>query len=212
MLLTLTNLRIPIAVNKTQGPCTSLEFMGIPPDSTRMEARLPRREVSRIQTSLIFFKSRKSYTLKELQVLMGTLKFACSQCGTPPPPPPTRRPFLQRMIELTRKVSQPYHHIKLSSGFFKDLRMWQDLVSSWNGASLFFYQMFGLTQIHFTCVPIPLVLWVLAVGIFGSQWFKGRWRAHQQLGKPGLSIAWQELSALVVACHLWGSFFQNKLS
>ena len=33
---------------------------------------------------------------------------------------PPGRPFLQRMIELTRKVAKPHHHIKLSKGFFKD--------------------------------------------------------------------------------------------
>ena len=27
---------------------------------------------------------------------------------------------------------------------------------------------------------------------------------------PGISIAWQELFALVVACHLWGSTFSKK--
>ena len=62
MFLTLTNLGIPIAVNKTQGPCTSLEFMGITFDSARMEAD----KVSRIQTSVTSFKSRKSCTLKEM--------------------------------------------------------------------------------------------------------------------------------------------------
>lgn len=72
-----------------------------------------------------------------------------------------------------------------------------------------FYPLFGLTQILFTSIPMPLVLWVFG-GIFGFQWFQGRWRAHQRLGKPGLSISWQELFALVVAYHLWGSLFQNK--
>ena len=41
MLLTFKNLGIPIAADKTQGPCTVLEFMGIILDSERMEARLP---------------------------------------------------------------------------------------------------------------------------------------------------------------------------
>ena len=41
------------------------------------------------------------------------------------------------MIELNRNVFQPHYHIKLSSGFFKDLDMWQEFVSGWNGTSFF---------------------------------------------------------------------------
>lgn len=38
----------------------------------------------------------------------------------------------------------------------------------------------------------------------------GGWQPHQQLGQPSISIAWQELFALVVACDLWGEVFSNK--
>ena len=130
MLLTFRNLHIPIAGDKTQGPCTALEFMGIILDSEKMEARLPPDKVERIRTSLANFQRRKSCTLKELQSLIGTLNFACKVI-------PPGRPFLQRMIALTRKVSKAHHHISLSSGFFKDLHMWKEFLSEWNGASFF---------------------------------------------------------------------------
>lgn len=201
MLLTFRNLGIPIAVDKTQGPCTSLEFMGIILDSARLEARLPPDKVERIQTSLSLFESRKSCTLKELQALIGTLNFACRVV-------PPGRPFLQRMIELTRRVSQPHHHIKLSSGFFKDLSMWQDFISNWNGASFFLSTSWvNSDSLHLHTDASGSLGFG---GIFGSQWFHGQWRAHQKLGQPGISIAWQELFALVVACHLWGETFRNK--
>ena len=41
------------------------------------------------------------------------------------------------MIQLTRNVSLPHHRIKLSQGFFKDLRMWEDFICNWNGAGFF---------------------------------------------------------------------------
>lgn len=47
-------------------------------------------------------------------------------------------------------------------------------------------------------------------GILGRKWFQGRWETHQQLNAPGISIAWQELFALVVACHIWGDEFAHK--
>ena len=47
-------------------------------------------------------------------------------------------------------------------------------------------------------------------GILGNKWFQGRCKTQQQLNAPGVSIAWQELFALVVACHIWGDEFANK--
>ena len=43
-----------------------------------------------------------------------------------------------------------------------------------------------------------------------THWFQGSWEPHQKLGQQGISIAWQELFAFVVACHLWVNFFSNK--
>ena len=77
MLLTFKNLGVPTAPNKIGGPCTTLEFMGIILDTVRMEARLPVDKVERIRASLALLQKKKSYTLKELQSLIGTLDFAC---------------------------------------------------------------------------------------------------------------------------------------
>ena len=49
MLLTFTNLGVPIAANKTEGPSTTLEFMGVILDTVRMEARIPGDKVEHIQ-------------------------------------------------------------------------------------------------------------------------------------------------------------------
>lgn len=136
--------------------------------------------------------------LRELQAFFGTPNFACRVV-------PPGRPFLQRMIALTRKVSQSHNHIKLNSGVFKDLNIWQEFISGWNGVGFFL----PTTWVN----SDSLQLYTDASGsigfggIFATQWFQGQWRGHQHLWQPGISIAWQELFALVVACHLWGSTF-----
>ena len=66
MLLTSKNLGIPTAPHKTQGPSTTLEFMGIVLDSDRMEARLPPDKVQGLTSCFTEFKGRRSCTLKEL--------------------------------------------------------------------------------------------------------------------------------------------------
>ena len=201
MLLTFKNLGVPIAPNKTEGPCTTLEFMGIILDTVRMEARLPADKVERIEASLALFQTKKSCTLKELQSLIGTLNFACKVI-------PPGRPFLQRMIDLTRKVSQPHHHIKLGNGFSKDLAMWQQFIHTWNGAGFFLNTSWVDSDTLTLHTDASGTLGY--GGILGRKWFQGRWETHQQLSAPGISIAWQELFALVVACHIWGDEFAHK--
>ena len=40
-------------------------------------------------------------------------------------------------------------------------------------------------------------------GIYRNKWFQGKWKSHQLLDQPGVSIAWQELYAIVVACEIF---------
>ena len=47
-------------------------------------------------------------------------------------------------------------------------------------------------------------------GIHGTQWFQGKWLPHQSLTSKGISIAWQELYAIVVACAIWGPSWTRK--
>ena len=201
MMLTFKSLNIPVAPGKTQGPATVLEFMGIILDSVRMEARLPGDKIERLRVAFDIFQKRRSCTLKELQSLIGSLNFACKVI-------PPGRPYLQRMIELTRNVKQPHHHIKLSAGFFKDLEMWKQFIVNWNGASFFLSSAWEDSE----CLELHTdASGVLGYGgFFRGKWFQGKWEPHQQLGQPEISIAWQELFAIVVACHIWGESLQNK--
>ena len=117
MILTFKNLNIPISAAKTEGPSQIIQFMSIILDSGKMEGRLPEDKVERIKSALSTFQSQRSTTLQELQSLIGTLNFACKVI-------PPGRSFLQRIIHLTRKVKKPHHHIKLTTGFYKDIEMW----------------------------------------------------------------------------------------
>ena len=97
MLLTFTNIIIPIAASKTQGPVKVIEFMDIILDSVRMEARLPADKIERLRAAFDLFENKRASSLKELQSIIDTLNFASKVI-------PPGRPFLQRMIELTRNI------------------------------------------------------------------------------------------------------------
>ena len=201
MLLSFQALSIPLSPCKTQGPSTCLEFLGIVLDSLAMEARLPSDKIQRIMDELTQWRGRKSATLVELQSLIGTLNFACRVV-------PPGRAFLQRIINLTVGLKKAHHRTRLSKAFFDDLAMWEIFVRGWNGKSFFLNKAWETSfNLHlFTDASGSLGYG----GIYGSQWFQGTWLAHQTLSSPGVSIAWQELYAIVVACAIWGPRWTRK--
>ena len=86
-------------------------------DSIRLEACLPWDKIKHIREDLCRWECRKSCTLKELQS--------------------PDRPFLQRMIALTKELVKPHCHIRLNNGFREDFRMWKQLIDNWNGTNMF---------------------------------------------------------------------------
>ena len=58
-------------------------------------------------------------------------------------------------------------------------------------------------------ILMPLVPWGFG-GIFRNQWFQGKWLPHQTLDTKNISIDWQELYAIVVACYIWASVWAQK--
>ena len=196
------SLHAPLVASKTLGPSQVLEFMGIVLDTTCMEARLPEDKLTRTRDLLKSFRGRRSVRLVELQSLIGTLQFACKVVVP-------GRTFLQRIIHLTRGVPSRFHHIRLNKEFFKDLNMWQAFLTGWNGRSFF---------LDSTVTPSPeLELFTDAAstvgfgGYFNGKWFQGRWLPHMLLSREkGISIEWQELFPIVVACAIWYPHFTGK--
>ena len=202
LLCLFTELDVPIAPVKTFAPTQTLAFLGITLDSIHMLVLLPHEKLTQARTLLNNWRQRSSCQLRELQSLIGVLQFACRVIAP-------GRTFLRRMISLTCGVKQPYHFVRLNSGFYKDLAMWEVFLNYWNGISVFLES--GQT-------PSPsLHLYTDAAGSIGfggylaGQWFQGRWLPEQTINKTtGLSIVWQELFPIYLACRLWGAQWTAK--
>ena len=200
-----TELDIPVNPGKTFPPITSLEFMGVLLDSNKMEARLPLDKLTRIKEALHEWSREKSATLKELQSLIGSLQFAC-RFVVP------GRAFLQRIISLTKGISNSRWHIKLNTEFRKDVPMWLAFLEHWNGVSFFLEDIV-------LCSP-DLQLFTDASGLHGSlgyggylngQWLQSHWLPQNCLNPlTGISIDWQERFAIYITCFLWGPHWSGK--
>ena len=118
-------------------------------------------------------------------------------------------PFLQHKISLTWGLPNPSSFISLRKEFHKDLDMRAHFLASWNGVNLFlppFSPCYDLVS--------PVTDASRSIGyraFFHPHWFNGKWLPHQQLGSsPDISIAWQELFPIYLACAVWGPFWRNR--
>ena len=182
-----TELDVPIAPGKTFAPTTCLEFYGYSPGFQQNGSPPPLDKLTRTKEALQQWSNRKSATLKELQSLIGTLQFAC-RAVVP------GRAFLQRIISLTKGISNSRWHVRLDH---------------WNGASFFL----GDTVLSssdlqlFTDASGPLGYG----GYLNGQWFQSRWLPQHCINPAtGISIDWQELFAIYIACFIWGSQWSGK--
>ena len=81
-----------------------------------MECRLPQDKVEKIRNKLQEFQDKSKSSLKEHQSLIGLLNFACSVVVP-------GQAFLRRLINLTCKISNPFHSISLNREAQADIKM-----------------------------------------------------------------------------------------
>lgn len=186
----------PIAQHKTEGPTTSLTFLGIVIDTNLFQLRLPQEKVDRLKDMLLRWRSRKACTKKELESLLGHLSHAATVIRP-------GRIFLRNLFALLSRVSNPQHFIRLNMQSRTDLLWWGlVLIQHWNGFSFFpsptpAHQVFSDASGSFGCGAI-------IAGI--SSWFQLKWpTAWEDTG-----ITAKELVPIVVAAALWGRSWGGK--
>jgi hypothetical protein len=190
------DLNIPIKHSKTVYPSTTVELHGVEVDTSRMEMRLPQDKLDKAFDLLNGLKCRRSVTLRAFQSVLGFLNFACKVIAH-------GRPFLRRLIDLTLKVSNPSHHIRLTKEARLDIKAWLVFLEGYNGVSIFVDPFW--TASH----TVSLFSDASGLGfaaVFGSRFVQGYW--------PTLwshySIAVKELYPITLAVELWGSVLSNK--
>ena len=87
--------------------------------------------------------------------------------------------------------------------------MWKAFLSGWNGRSFF------LDSTVSTSPDLELYTDAASSvgfgGYFNDEWFQGKWLPNMHLSPTkGISIEWQELFPIVVACALWFPQFSGK--
>ena len=122
-------LGVPLALEKLEGPSTSLTFLGVILDTTRMEIRLPEDKLKRILGELSSWIGKKKATRRQILSLVGLLQHATKVVKY-------GRSFVARMYVKASTVRELDYFVRLDTGFRSDLLWWHTFMEHWNGLSL----------------------------------------------------------------------------
>lgn len=196
LLAVFERLRVPVAVEKLEGPACCITFLGIEIDTVAMVLRLPRTKLVELKSLVNEWMEKRSCVKRELQSLAGKLQHACKVVRP-------GRTFLRRMFELLRGVAKKRHFVRLNAAFRSDLRWWQLFLENWNGVSMLEnlsarepdQHVFSDAAGSFGCGAI-----------WGVSWFQFQW--PEAYGHH--SIAVKELLPIVMACAVWGKQWRKQ--
>lgn len=111
-------------------PATSIAFLSIVVDSTRLELRLPAEKITFIQHLLQLWVHRRLGRAREFESLVGHLAHAATviQQGWT---------FLQHLYDILYRASSPHHFVHLDAMAKADLLWWAYFLQRWNGTMFF---------------------------------------------------------------------------
>lgn len=108
---------IPLADDKTQGPVTSLIFLGLEIDTVQRCIRIPTSKILELKGLLKILIDRKKVKRKELESLVGKLNFFSKAVRG-------SRAFNRRFYDALIGVANPNFKIRISKAVREDILMW----------------------------------------------------------------------------------------
>ena len=198
-----SKLGVPIADDKTQGPCTCLSFLGLTINTISGMIQIPTDKVDRLIVLINHVIAAKKVTLKEMQSLVGMLAF-CARALT------SARAFNRRMYGSLSKATRPHHRIRVTKGIKEDLKVWLKFLTTFNGESYIQSSEWFSNK--------SLQLFTDSAGgatMGGAAYFAGKWsfiQWPQEWSLKGIlsDITFLELVPIFLAIYLWGSKLFKK--
>ena len=114
-------LGVPLAAEKTEGPCHEITYLGLVIDAVKREVRVPGDKINALRSKIQSFWGRNKLSLKEIQSLVGSLNFVCRAIAP-------GRALIRRLIGLTRGLRKPHHKVRVTPGAKLDLLMWLEFL------------------------------------------------------------------------------------
>ena len=120
---------LALSPEKVEGPATRLEFLGVVIDSVARTLSISPERRQELVGLLRAVNGKSWVPLRRLQSLLGKLSFAASVL-------PGARPFMRRMIDVTRgEGRKPQRRLLLGQAFRDDVAYWLQHIDDWNGTA-----------------------------------------------------------------------------
>ncbi len=123
-------LGIPLAPEKSIGPCTCIEFLGLTIDTVRGLIRVPHDKVEDALTKLSYIIQSRKVTRGCLESIVGSLTFL-ARAIVP------ARAFITNMRVLAYTVPDPRHHVRVTADVRCDANYLKLFLREYNGSSYF---------------------------------------------------------------------------
>lgn len=199
-----SELGVPLSDEKTSGPSTSIEFLGITLDSISFQASLPVEKIQRITLLLSNFLLADRCTKRQLLSLLGHLNYAIRII-------PQAKSFLSSLLTTAASVPSLHDRVVLDDSCKMEMGMWQHFLTSWNGISFFYDDYLTHPEdIHLYTDAAPSIGFG---GYYGGRWFASTWPPEFSAldsESHGPSSALYELYPIIIAAILWGHEWLKK--
>ena len=194
---------VPLAEEKTIGPCSVLTFLGLDIDTNNMLVRIPAEKLQKLQHALIDLFKKKKTTLKELQSVVGLLCF-CSRAI------PSARAFIRRFYDAMSGAKKSHHRIRVNNEMKEDIKVWLTFLEFFNGTSYYEQQPWVDSN--------SISLYTDSAGgeslgcaaIYGKEWVMLQWPKEWKGQFVLKDITFLELVPISLAFHLWGGELCHK--
>ena len=182
---------MPLALEKVEGPATTLEFLGILLDTVRIEARLSPETLQRIYQEIITWLDKRSATKRQILSLVGLLQHAAKVVCP-------GRTFVGRMYSVAAKVKDLDFYTRLNKDFLSDLYWWYTFITKWNCTSF-------ISPLSTPQATIQTDVWGCGAFWQGA-WFQWQWPKERQ----SMTIMAKEMVPIVLSCAVWGRHLSRK--
>ena len=123
-------LGVPLAPEKSVGPCTCIEFLGLTIDSVKGVVRVPEDKVEDALAKLNHILLSRKVTRGFLESIVGSLTFL-ARAIVP------ARAFITHMRVLAYSVPETHHHVRVTTNVKADAGYLKVFLRSFNGVSYF---------------------------------------------------------------------------
>lgn len=187
---TCVNTGTPVEEGKTEGPSSTIKFLGMELDSEALEIRLPEEKLKKLRALLGDWKGRKAIKKRDLLSLIGSLQHAAKAVRQ-------GRSFVRRLINLSMVVENLDSYIRLNISARSDIRWWFEFAKQWNGTSM----LFKWDRLHPQSIVTSDASGHWGCGAYvGDHWFQFQWPSDMD----ECHITIKELIPIVMAAAIWG--------